>query len=109
MKTEYFKDLKQNTKVKKTATVLLVAVLGLSLGFTVSQGMESPQQGETYCNSIESKVVEERNISGTLACFEPDLVQVNLSEKVENNSELRCVCRQEYRGLEQIIPISVSN
>jgi len=109
MKTKRLKDLKDMETGKKAATVLVAAILGLSLGFAVSQSMENSQQGETYCNSIESQVMEERNISGTLACFEPELVQVNLSEKVENNSELRCVCRQEYGDLEQIIPISVSN
>lgn len=94
---------------KKVGVVFLVAVLGLSMGLTVSQSIEPPQKEESYCNSIESQVMEEENISGTLACFEPGLVQVNLSEKVKNNSELRCVCRQEFQGVEQLIPISVSN
>lgn len=105
-----FEDMKNRIKPKKIAAIFLSAVLGLSLGLAVSQSMEAGTQNEqSYCNSIESQVMEERNISGTLACFEPGLVQVNLSEKVKNNSELRCVCRQEYGDLEQIIPISVSN
>lgn len=105
-----FDEIKDRIGGKKIAVVFLSVVLGLSFGFAVSQSMETESQDkESYCNSIESQVMEERNISGTLACFEPGLVQVNLSEKVKNNSELRCVCRQEYGDLEQIIPISVSN
>lgn len=103
-------EMNDKLEGKKIAAVFLSAVLGLSMGLGASQSMDTPvQEEESYCNSIESQVMEERNISGTLACFEPGLVQVNLSEKVENNSELRCVCRQEYGDLEQIIPISVSN
>lgn len=103
-------DIKNRLEGKKIAAVLLSAVLGLSMGLAVSQGMDTPvQDEETYCNSIESQVMEDKNISGTLACFEPGLVQVNLSDKVKNNSELKCVCRQEYGDLEQLIPISVSN
>lgn len=94
-------------KQKKIISFVVVAVLGVSIGFGVSMSMNQDQ--ESYCDSIESQVMEERNISGTLACFEPGLIEINQSEKVENNSELRCVCRHEYRGFEQIIPISVSN
>lgn len=92
---------------KKIVSFIVVAILGVSVGFAVSTSMN--QETQSYCNSIESQVMQERNISGTLACFEPGLIQINQSEKVENNSELRCVCRNEYRGLEQLIPISVSN
>lgn len=92
---------------RKITSFILVAVLGVSIGFGVSMNMNQDKQ--SYCDSIESQVMQERNISGTLACFEPDLIDVNRSEKIENNSELKCVCRQEYRGFEQLIPISITN
>lgn len=92
---------------RKIISFILLAVLGISVGFAVSTHMSQDQQ--SYCESIESQVMQEKNISGTLACFEPGIIQVNQSDKIENNSELRCVCRHEYRGFEQLIPISISN
>lgn len=92
----------------KMTVVILASILGLLVG-VVTANVTDQKKSQSYCNSIESQVIQDKNISGTLACFEPGLVQVNLSEKVEKNSELRCVCRQEYEDIEQIIPISVSN
>ena len=94
---------------KKTGLILIISVIGLGVGFTAASDIGKQQQDEqSYCNSIESQVMEEKNVSGTLACFEPGIVKVNLSEEVRNNSELRCVCRQEYGDLERLIPISFS-
>lgn len=101
-----YQKISQGLDTRKIAIILLAGVLGLSTGFAASQLQDTK---EPYCDRIESQVMEERNISGNLACFEPGLVQINLSEEVENNSELRCVCRHEYRGIEQLIPISFSN
>jgi hypothetical protein len=102
-----YEDLEDFNR-QKAAAAVLASLIGLSTGFAAAQSFQ-PDQDASYCERIESQVMEERNFSGNLACFSPDLVQVNLSEEVENNSELRCVCRQEYRGAEQIIPISFSN
>lgn len=93
---------------QKAAAAILACIVGLSTGMAAAQSFQSDQEA-SYCDRIESEVIEDRNFSGNLACFPPGLVQVNLSEEVENNSELRCVCRHEYRGVEQIIPISFSN
>lgn len=92
---------------RKPLAALLVCALGLSMGLAASQSIQT-QDSTGYCENIESEVIQKRNFSGNLACFPPDIVRVNLSEEVENNSELRCVCRHEYRGVEQIIPISFS-
>ncbi len=94
--------------VKKAAVIALAGIIGLSTGFAFTQ-IGNADTAKQYCENVESQVREERNISGAIACFEPGIVNVNLSEKVENNSELKCVCRHEYRGIEQIIPISISD
>jgi hypothetical protein len=95
--------------IKKTGLILIISVVGLGIGFTAANDIGKQQQDEkSYCNSIEYQVMAEKNISGTLACFEPGIVKVNLSEEVRNNSELKCVCRQEYGDLERLIPISFS-
>lgn len=102
------KDTLKEMDYRKPVAVLLACALGLSLGLASSQTLKT-QQDTGYCENIESQVVEKRNFSGNLACFPPEIARVNLSEEVENNSELRCVCRHEHNGIEQIIPISFSN
>lgn len=103
------KQLKQSLTEKKEYVFIVTALVGLLVGFGSSTMTDSPTTNQSYCDKIESQVMEERNISGTLACFQPGIVQVNLSEEVENNSELKCVCRHSYNGFVQMIPISVSN
>lgn len=96
------------TKIKSLIT--FAAVFGLVIGFASSSVLdEKPESAQSYCDQVESDVKENQSLNGTLACFEPGLIEVNLSDKVEENSELKCVCRHEYRGTEQLIPISISN
>lgn len=102
-------EYKRKFMEKKLHLFVATALVGLLIGFGSSTMVGSAETEKSYCDRIESQVMEERNISGTLACFPPGIVQVNLSEDVEKNSELKCVCRQSYRGFVQMIPISVSN
>lgn len=101
------KEKLEGLEYRKIALILLACILGLSLGLAVSQNFGSNDTG-AYCDNIESQVMQKKNFSGNLACFPPGIVQVNLSEEIRNNSELRCVCRHEYKGVEQIIPVSFS-
>lgn len=96
---------------RKITVLLLIAVVGLSMGFAASNSLEKDkaQKDQSYCDEIESQVAEKRNFSGAIACFQPGVVDVNLSEEVEENSELKCVCRHSYKGIVQLIPISISN
>mgnify|MGYP006302689249 CR=1 FL=1 len=95
-------------KIKSVITFIIV--LGLVIGFASSNVLIEKSGGsQSYCDRVESDVKENKSLNGTLACFEPGLIEVNLSDKVEENSELKCVCRHEYRGVEQILPISISN
>lgn len=102
-------ELKTSFLEKKAYLFIATAVVGLLVGFGSSTMIDSSESKQGYCDRIESQVMEQRNISGTLACFPPGIVEVNLTEEVENNSELKCVCRHSYNGLVQMIPISVSD
>lgn len=98
---------------RKILVLVLIAAVGISAGYAASSAMRDgggdSQDSQTYCDELESDVAERRNFSGAIACFEPGIVEVNLSEKVKENSELKCVCRHSYKGVVQLIPVSISN
>jgi len=95
---------------KLKSLIVLAVIFGMVIGFASSDVLtEKTESTQSYCNQVESDVKENKSLNGTLACFEPGLIEVNLSDKVEENSELKCICRHEYRGVEQLIPISISN
>lgn len=102
-------NLKESFMEQKAHLFIATALVGLLVGFGSSTMIDTSEDKKSYCDRVESQVIEERNMSGTLACFPPGIVEVNLSEEVENNSDLKCVCRHSYNGVVQMIPISVSN
>lgn len=82
-----------------------MAVAGLVIGLVAAQSMES-EPGK--CQQIEDEIRQGQNFSGSLACYPPGTIDVNLSEDIENRTELECVCRKINNGNVQIFPITVA-
>ncbi|MFB6175510.1 MAG: hypothetical protein ABEJ87_06100 [Candidatus Nanohalobium sp.] len=103
-------EIRQVLDARKIIGLALIALIGLTAGFTSAKIVKKKaSNGQTYCDRIESQVAQKRNFSGAIACFQPGIVKVNLSKEVKKSSQLKCVCRHSYKGVSQLIPISVSN
>jgi hypothetical protein len=90
---------------KRLAMVGAAVLLGLGMGFGLSH---LQMGGQTYCEGIEKQVRANQTFNGTVDCFEPGVIPVNISEEVENSTELRCVCRHSFNGQVRLLPISES-
>lgn len=84
--------------------VLIVAALGLISGLGIASLVQSPES--SYCKSMEQKLVKNQNFTGSLSCYPPGVIDVNLSDKVENNTRLRCVCRNRINEKVHLFPIT---
>lgn len=85
--------------------VLTAVILGLLTGFMVAtQQVES----DNYCESIEQGIRENQSFNGTVDCFKPGVIPVNISEEIDNRTDLKCVCRNSHQGDVQLFPVSFS-
>lgn len=82
--------------------VLLAVVAGLSAGYGVSIYQEG---GQSYCKAVEEGVRQNQSFQGTVDCFEPGVIPVNVSEDIQNRSDLECVCRHSSNGDVRLFPI----
>jgi hypothetical protein len=92
--------------MKDNYLYLAVGVLGLLMGVSASAMM---QQDSSYCSSIEEDIRQNRSFNGSVACYPPGVLDANVSDRVEENTELRCVCRIIDRTGIRLFPIAVSN
>jgi hypothetical protein len=90
---------------RRNLLLVTAVVIGLSLG--VAASTSTKQEGK--CEKTEESIRQEANLSGAVACFPPGVMDVNLSERVEEGSQLECVCRRSYRGNVQIWAINSAN
>ena len=92
--------------MNKNTLFLLIGITGLLTGFFLS-GIG--QQDETYCDSIEQQIQQNRSFNGSVACYPPGVLDVNVSDRIEENTELKCVCRIIDRSGTRLFPVAVSN
>lgn len=86
----------------KKILVIVAVFSGLAIGGVASMSFDTRDK----CEKTEQTIREESNVSGALACFQPGMIDVNLSERVEEGAELECVCRRSINGTVQLWPIS---
>lgn len=99
MNLDYFNNYK--------TVLILTALLGFSLG---SSMFILTYQESSYCESLDDQIKQEKDFNGSVACYNPDSLKANITERVENNSELQCVCRViQVDGSIQILPVASSN
>lgn len=84
------------TEINTTVIMVIAAFLGIVAGAGIAYASFNP--APTYCEQVESQVMANQSFNGTVACFEPGEVNGSLPAEIENRTDLRCVCRKEYRG-----------
>ncbi|MFT4892363.1 MAG: hypothetical protein ACI8Z7_000135 [Candidatus Nanohaloarchaea archaeon] len=89
--------------------IVLIGVLGLVVGLGASVLLQSQGGESTYCNSIQQQIKANQSFTGSVACYPPGEMEVNVSDKVDENTELRCVCRIVDESGISIFPVAVSN
>lgn len=90
----------------KNKHLVVLGLLGILIGLGLSSFMQSD---DTYCNSIEQQLKENRSFNGSIACYEPGTLDANVSDRVEENADLKCVCRIIDRSGIRLFPVAVSN
>ncbi|MFB6158415.1 MAG: hypothetical protein ABEJ95_02005 [Candidatus Nanohalobium sp.] len=83
-----------------------VSLIGLIAGVMAAQSL--PDRA-TKCAETEAAIENNSSIRGAVACFPPGVIGVNRTEKVEEKSELECVCRRSWKGNIQIWAVSRTN
>ncbi len=91
--------------MKKEAFIVSMAIAGLLTGLVASQALESEP---SRCQQIEEEIRSGQNFTGSVACYPPGSMDVNISEEIENRTELECVCRKVNNGDIQLFPITVA-
>lgn len=87
--------------------ILGALVVGLSVGFAAVL-LLPPGEKTGECGKIEKGINQNKSFNGSVACYPPGVLKVNLSEKVEENTEVQCVCRRSLNGEEQFFTITRS-
>lgn len=88
--------------------IATAAVAGLTIGLIGSFAI-ADSSGSSYCDSIQQQIKANQSFNGSAACYPPGVIDVNISDKVDENTDLRCVCRIiDSSGNTQILPVAVS-
>mgnify|MGYP006875055718 CR=1 FL=1 len=98
-----------NRLQKRIAIVILAIVAGGALGGTASHQISGEKMDERqYCQTVEEGI--QSNMSqGFINCYPPGVLNVNLSQQVEENSQTRCTCRRKIGQSVQTITFTTSN
>lgn len=97
--------------MKRKYLVLLTTVfaVGLASGLAVSQSFsQEEKEARNYCMEIEDGIQDNMD-QGFVNCVTPDVIEPDVDERVENRSEVRCVCRKQINGLVETLQITTSN
>lgn len=88
--------------------MVLAGVLGLAVGlaaFLLVQADES----RNYCQKVEHGIKENQSFKGIVNCYSPASEDSNSTGAVENQTELKCICRKSLNGQEQVFEIRKSS
>lgn len=83
----------------------VLAVAGFASGLMLS-GLSG---GESYCSGVEKEVETNSSFNGSISCYPPGVVEVNQSEKIEEGSDVRCVCIKSWGQRHSISIVRFSN
>lgn len=78
--------------------LLLGTVIGLSASYLVGS---SPSE----CKKVQEEIRAGQNFTGSVSCYPPGTLDVNVSDQVEEDAELKCVCRKINDDQVQLFPI----
>jgi hypothetical protein len=90
---------------KRNILIVTAVLLGLVIGAAASSSTSTQE----HCERTELVIKEESNLSGALACFPPGVIEYDASERIEEGSELECVCRHSLEGNVRLFAINRAN
>ena len=87
----------------------VVFMIGVGSGLTISYAMnEEEREAKNYCMEVEDGIQDNMD-QGFVNCVTPDIIEPEIDERVENKSEVRCVCRRKIRETVNTLQITTSN
>lgn len=95
----------QSLSMNRTAVLTTIGIIGVFLGIAASQ-MYAPD--ESYCEKLQKDIRDKQNFSGSVTCYPPGTVEVNLSESIENRTDLECVCKKVDESGVSLFPITTA-
>lgn len=87
--------------------IVLALLAGLLVGFISSEITAKDKMSK--CEKTEEAIKNNSSIKGAIACFEPGVINVNQTDRVDQGAELECVCRRSYNGRVSIWAINKAN
>ncbi|WEL23040.1 hypothetical protein [Candidatus Nanohalovita haloferacivicina] len=85
-------------------------ILGLVVGGLAAEYISSEKtQSAGYCDTLEANIAQNKTFEGTVDCFDPEEVETDLPDRVNDSATLKCVCRKSYNGSVSWMNIAVSN
>jgi hypothetical protein len=93
-----------------SSVVALLGVVsaGLVVGVLLSVQSTPVDSVSGECEALEQEIRANQSFNGSLQCYPPGVIDVNLSEEIDERTELQCVCRNVYRGEERVFPVTRS-
>ena len=94
----------------RSSVVALLGVLsaGLVVGVLLSVQSTPFDSVSGECEALEQEIKANQSFNGSLQCYPPGVIDVNLTEQIDQRTELQCVCRNVYRGEERVFPVTRS-
>lgn len=94
---------------KKFITFTGIAlILGLSTGLALSyMSHEDDREARNYCMEVEQGIQNSMD-EGFVNCVTPGKIDANLSEDVEEGSNLKCTCRKKIGNAVEVLQITTA-
>gem|GEM_PF-1637507 len=87
----------------------VVFMIGVGSGLTISYTInEEEREAKNYCMEVEDGIQDNMD-QGFVNCVTPDIIEPEIDERVENKSEVRCVCRRKIGETVNTLQITTSN
>lgn len=87
----------------------VIFLIGVSSGLMFSYMLdEDEREARNYCMDVEQGIQENMD-KGFVNCVTPDIITPDIDDKVENKSQVRCVCRRKIGDIVNTLQITTSN
>ena len=98
----------KNLNTKKIIFTAIALILGLSTGLTVSYVSHADdREARNYCMDVEQGIQNSMD-EGFVNCVTPGKLDANISEEVEEGSDLKCVCRRKVGEAVEVLQITTA-
>jgi hypothetical protein len=77
---------------RKTVLLVIIGLAGVLTGVVLSGALQD-DDSNNYCNSVEQQIKSNQSFNGSVACYPPGVIEANVSDDIQNRTDLRCVCR----------------